>query len=539
MPFSNLPSILEKYEIYVSNFETEIGLADDEPSSGSSFSSNIDLDISPLLFLRSPVAQIGLQHVTIENLCLCFLNNEKIRIKISTPSDINFANFHITSDQIDELNHSFFDLQFTDFSATNIDDCLSYIDDMLNGNLSSYLIYRLALNFFDMDIFKNNIFSKPASKIDKISLTLEDIEICLRYTDFTLFSRRLFDAVLSGQDIMSIPVGSTTTKNLTSIKPKLTAQLEKKILNKSKFLKSSDERLAYSESYIFSTSTFENFYSIDLKTKSSERAALCVKITTEFHRACQTFLDIHFSHLTPEKETLITKLKKSNDALIQQGLTLQKILLIQREKHDPNFSPSLFASELVSIQKDETGSKTYFDIFNKNFLPDDETTCDIFFDKQASYTLGMLPNTNSLRVGPLSYSTECSRTTKISPRLTTNIVSSFQRLHGPTRFHPRILHIACDILSTSDQKFLRPINSDYPNFQTIHSILVEDHHFSSHFFSKNSDDITFHRMLKTENLLQRFHIVTLDENERPVTFPRNSIFSAKFVIKPYTSEFDH
>ena len=97
MPFSNLPSILEKYELYISNYETEIELSDDEPSSGSSFHPNIDLDISPLLFLRSPVAQIGLQHVTIENLCLCFLNNEKIRIKVSTPSEINYANFHITS----------------------------------------------------------------------------------------------------------------------------------------------------------------------------------------------------------------------------------------------------------------------------------------------------------------------------------------------------------------------------------------------------------------------------------------------------------
>ena len=72
MPFSNLPSVLEKYEIFISNYETEIQLNDDQPSSASLFPSNVDLDISPLLFLRSPVAQIGLQHVTIENLCLCY-----------------------------------------------------------------------------------------------------------------------------------------------------------------------------------------------------------------------------------------------------------------------------------------------------------------------------------------------------------------------------------------------------------------------------------------------------------------------------------
>ena len=539
MPFSNLPSILEKYEIFISNYETEIQLNDDQPSSASLFPSNVDLDISPLLFLRSPVAQIGLQHVTIENLCLCYLNNEKIRIKISTPSDINYANFHITSEEIQEANLSFFDLQFSDYSATNTDEAILYADELLDGNLSSFLIYRLALNFFDLDIFKDNIFSKPASKTDKISLSLQDIELCLRYTDFTLFTRRLFNAVLNGDDIVSIPPNSTSpiTNNLTCIKPKLTAQLEKKILDKSRFLKSFDERSNYEKTYIFSTSTFENFYNIDLKSKNNDNSALCVKITTEFHRACQTFLDIHFSHLTSEKQTLITNLKKSNEALIQQGLTLQKILLIQREKQSPSFSPSLFASELVSIQKDESGSKTYFDIFNKYFLPNDETTCDIFFDKQASYTLGTLPGT-SLHIGPLTYSSDCHRTTKMTPKLTANIVSSYQRLHGPIRNHPKILHIACDILSTSDQKVLRPINADYPNFQTIHSILVEDHHLTSRFFSKNTDDVTFHRMLKTETLLQRFHILTVDENERPVTLPRNSIFSAKFVIMPYTNELD-
>ena len=74
MSYSNLPSIFDKFDLFVSNYETEIELSDNEPSSASFFSTNTDLDISPLLFLRAPVAKIGLQHMTIENLCLCFLN---------------------------------------------------------------------------------------------------------------------------------------------------------------------------------------------------------------------------------------------------------------------------------------------------------------------------------------------------------------------------------------------------------------------------------------------------------------------------------
>ena len=87
MPLSDLPSIFHKYELLISNFETENSLDDTEPSSASFFASTADLDITPLLFLRAPVAQIGLEQITVDNLCLCFTNNELIKIKISTLLD--------------------------------------------------------------------------------------------------------------------------------------------------------------------------------------------------------------------------------------------------------------------------------------------------------------------------------------------------------------------------------------------------------------------------------------------------------------------
>ena len=540
MSYSNLPSIFDKFDLFVSNYETEIELSDNEPSSASFFSTNTDLDISPLLFLRAPVAKIGLQHMTIENLCLCFLNKEMIKIHFSTPPDINYSNLVTTSDIIKEKNLSSFNLQFTDFSATSIEECLSYANELIEGNLSSYLVYRLSLNFFDLDIFKENIFENPASISNKITLSSEDIEILLRYTDFTLFTRRLFNLVLNGEDPTNLPSKSANDliANLTYIKPKLTAALEKKILNKSEVLKSFDERKAYSDSYIFSTSNFEIFYLIDLKIKSTERRALSVKITTDFHNSLQTFFGINISDITPDNETVLSKLKTSNSALINQGLTLQKILLIQREKYAANFSPSLFTTELISIEKDNSGSKALINIYNKQFLPADESTFNLTIDPHGSYSLGCLPS-SSIHIGPLKFASECQNTTKTTPRLTTNILSSSQRLHGPVRFHPKILNITCDILSTSDQKMLRPVNEDFHNFRSLSTIVVDENHFNTRFFCKNSDDIFFHRMLKTETLLQRFHIFVCDENDRQVHFPRNSIFTAKLVIAPCTTEFDH
>lgn len=539
MPFSDLPSIFEKYDIFISNYQTELDLSDSSPSSASFFSSNTDLDLSPLLFLRAPVARIGIQHVTIENLCLCYLNNEQIKINFSTPPDINTANLVCTSDLIETKNLSSFNLRFGDFTATTIDECLFYINSLIDGNLSSFLIYRLSLNFFDLDLFKDDIFSKPTSVHNKISLSLEDIEILLKYTDFCLFTRRLFNAVLHGHDPVSLTSISDLTTNLTFLKPKLTALLEKKTLDKSDFLKSSVERQAYSQNYAFSTSNFDNFYSIDLKKDSHERTALSVKITTDFHNVLQTFFDINFSSLTDDKRTLVSNLISSNNSLIKQGLTLQKILLIQREKYNSNFSSTLFATEPISIQKDESGSKTSFDIYNKLFLPPDSSKLELIIDQQASYVLGSLPS-SSISIGPLTHASDCQKSSNPTPRLTTNILSASQKLHGSVRYHPKILNILCDVLSTSDQKVLRPpINEDFARFRPLFSILVDENHFSTRFFSKNSDHVTFHRMLKTETLFQQFNILVCDENERQVHFPRNSIFSAKLVISPCTNELDH
>ena len=448
MPLYDLPSIFEKYDIFISNYETELDLDDEEPSSASYFPCTTDLDISPLLFLRAPVAKIGIQYVTIENLCLCFLDKEVIKIHFSSPSEINSANLVCSSDVLDEKNATSFDLQFSDFSATTIDECLSYINNLIEGNLSSFLIYRLSFNFFDLDLFKD-IFSKPASIDNKISLSLKDIEILLRYIDCCLFTRRILAAVLNGHDTTRLS-SSDLTPNLIGLKPKLTALLEKNILNKSKVLKSADERLAYAETYVYSTSNFEDFYSIDLKTKSSDRSALVAKITTDLNNSLQTFFDINIDDLASADETELSNVKESNNKLIKQGLTLQKILLIQREKYESNFSPSLFATEPISIQKDESGSKTSFEIFNKQFLPPDNSQLQLLIDPQASYSLGCLPS-SPITIGPLTFDSECQKSTKTSPKLTSNILSSYQKLHGPCRFHPKILNIFCDVLSTSDQ----------------------------------------------------------------------------------------
>ena len=536
MPFYDLPSIFEKYDIFISNYETELNLSDDEPSSASYFPCTTDLDISPLLFLRAPVAKIGIQYVTIENLCLCFLDKELIKINFSSPPNINSANFFCTSDVITEKNATSFNIQFSDYSATSIDDCLSYINNLIEGNLSSFLIYRLSLNFFDLDLFKD-LFSKPASIDNKISLSLKDIEILLRYIDCCLFTRRLLNAVLNGHDTTTLS-SSVFTPNLLCLKPKLTALLEKNILNKSKILKNEEERLEYSYTYVFTTTDFKDFYSVDLKKESSERSDLAAKITSDFNNKLEDFFNIDSNDLPSADEKLLSDLKESNIKLIKQGLTLQKILLIQREKYESNFSPSLFATEPISIQKDESGSKTSFEIFNKQFLPPDDSQLQLSIDQQASYSLGCLPS-SSITIGPLTFASECQKSTITSPKLTSNILSSYQKLHGPCRFHPKVLNILCDVLSTSDQRIVRPINEDFPNFKSLFSILVDENHFNTRFFCKNSDEITYHRMLKTETLLQRFYILICDENERQVHFPRNSLFYAKLVIAPNKNEIDH
>ena len=446
MAFSrDLTSRFDSFEIFLSNHNIESSLSDDHPhSSASHFANVLNLDLIPLIFLKSTTARIALAQVSLSSLALCFLSTEKIRVKIVTPPSINECNHIATIDTVSEQNHNSLLISFCDYSATNSQECLTHVNHLLSDNLNAYLIYKLSFNFFDMNVFKENIFVN-LSPDNKITLSQNDLHILLYYINITLYTRRQLNSVLKGQPN---PPEKELTANLSNHQS-FNKGLEQTTLSKSKYLLNLDERKNMLENYVFKTLEIEQFYDINIHTKSDARDALDVKITTAMHDYFINILELDLDNPTPEHTKQITSLLKSNNDLIKQGLTLQQIILFQTQKLTNNFDPHLFNTDLVRLKLDHTGAKVCFEISNKSYLPPDETSCEISFDPTATYTLGSLlneDNNQQLTIGPFSHANDCSLTAKEKPLLTNRIKAGNQRLHGPIRYTHTHTHTAIDVI---------------------------------------------------------------------------------------------
>ena len=90
------------------------------------------------------------------------------------------------------------------------------------------------------------------------------------------------------------------------------------------------------------------------------------------------------------------------------------------------------------------------------------------------------------------------------------------------RFHPKILRISTSLLSSSSSKMLWPQIKDYEDFGILFSLIIDEAFLSSKFFCSISHDLSYHKMLKTDNLLQKITFLITDENQKIVTFAKST-----------------
>lgn len=433
MAFSrNLETQYDSFEIFLSNHEIEKNLTEDHAhSSASHFENILNLDLIPLIFLKSTTAKIALRQLSIDSPALAFLSTEHIEIKMTIPPKTNDSNHIITSESITEWNDKPFKITMSDFSANSNQNCLTFINELLDENLTSYLIFRLSLNFFDMNLFKDNMFDN-VSPDNKISLSKEELKLLLHYINITLFTRRQLEAVLTGQATIE---ESKLTANFSNLNSSFDETLESTVLSKSKYLLDLNERKNMLDNHIFTTLNIEQFYGIDLTTDNNLRKALGVAITTNIHDYIINILEWDLDHPSATHATNIALHRTSNDNLIKQGLTLQQLLLLQIQKRTHNFDTSIFHTDLVKLKLDDTGAKVRFEIANTSFLPPDESSIQILFGPKTTYTLGGLQTNdqNRLKIGPLGHKSDCSPASRLKPQLTNHILAENQRLHGPIR----------------------------------------------------------------------------------------------------------
>ena len=454
---------------------------------------------------------------------------EHISITLSAPKDILTSNFLFSTKNIPPTNDKVFILEFTDFTAPTPEDPLTYINDLFGHHMNPFIAYRLSLNFFDKDLFKEDLFSK-ASLIDPIKFTMDDLNLLLQYIDIMAFTRQVYAVVLAAGNERMRP-----TFKLSNIQPSLTKENEKKALTASATLKSVAERTTQNEKEFFHLSKFEWFYGVPLKTSSQKRVELTAKLEANFITILNDALGINPSSPATDQD-LLSKLQISNLAMLAQGETIRRILLVQLAKIDTPHHPSsssLFTTEFLSLSTDESSTKTKFSI-NNQFLPPDETKVTILLPKQASYCLGCSASQTHIKIGPISNHT--NTLSNHSPHFSNIITSRTQRLPCAIRNHPKLIRLSTNILSASENKDLWPKNEDFPEFHTIFCAAIDETTIQQRFIHKTSSELDYHRMLRSENSLHQIALLVQDQNSRIIFFPRNTYVFVTIRLEPLSKE---
>lgn len=513
----------EKFEIFLTNLDVENSLEDGDISSASFFKTPVNLDVQPLLYLRSASAKLSLSYLTIDQLALAFTSSESMSINMTTPEEILETNTIFTKKNIVPINESPFTLQFSDFAATTPHAPLEYMNRMF-ANINSFLIYRLSIAVFDKDIFKEGLF-KHASIMDPIEFTPQEVDILLRYVDAMAFCRRFLHVVLSRNDQTSKPEFT-----FTNTKPLLSEVLEKATLNNSRIFKSISERATYESKKIFHLINFQDFYKVDLKEISATRRTLATQLITHLRFVLENCFLVDLDNPNPSDTKLIDDMSASNLKLLSQAKTLRQILTVERSKLETSFAAPLFNADFLSVSMDESAAKTKFTIMNRMFLPPDETEITISIPPRASYALGCDPAETFIKIGPISSATDTF--SKRAPNLTNLIMSRTQRLRSSVRHHPKLIRVCTDVLSSSENKQLWPTDDEFADFQTIYCQIIDESTYQQRFIHKTSMDLDFHRMLRSQNTLESLTFLLQDECGKIVYFPRNTYVFAAFRLEP-------
>ena len=522
----------DKFELFVSNVEIEDNLADSDSSSAAHFTTHISLDLEPMLFLRSASAKLSLSYLTIDTLALAFTSSESISISFLSPKEILSSNLIFSDETITTTNNKLFMLQFTDFTAPTITAPIEYMNKLISSHMNLFIAYRLSLTFFDKNLFIDDLFSH-GSLLSPITLSDDEICLLLRYIDITAFMRQVLAITLPGEVGKDPP--PFTFSNLT---PVFSSDLEKTTLANSKTLKSLADRKTTEATTFFHLVDFSSFHDVNLSVKGKPRKDLIERMKTHIRSVIEfgygVPLAVPLTDLSTADKTLVNNIKLSNLAMLAEGETLRRILLVQRSKIAASSVPPPFIStEFLSLSLDDGGTKAKFVINNQHFLPPDETQISLSLPKKAAYTLGCSPLQEHIQIGPISHDSDTI--SNRLPHFSNSILSSAQRLLCSIRHHPKLVRVLTDVLSPSENKNLWPTSDEFAAFQTIFCIHIDESTFQQRFIHKTSTDVDFHKMLRSENSLQKFSLLFCDENGRMLSFPRNTYVFVTIRLEPVSS----
>ena len=498
------------YEFIFSNDSLEDENEDGVVSSASDFYVDCEISLFPLTFMRSTNAECALKLFHVNSSPLSLIENQLVEVHVNTPLDSLPSNHKFHALEVGKINKKPFLLHTDNFSANGSKDAtLQSINKLLSTRVNLYLLWRMAGNSFDIDVFKEGLFEN-VRKHTELSLCSDEIRLLSAYCDITSYTRRRYLEIL-GDYITPIEIPPMRSSSLYA---PLAPDQEGKILDKSTILKSSTEignvlRKMATPPMIH----FTIFYGVDLSQPNAARDSLDNLLSTHYIKILKV-MQINLNSLDEDDKTLLSQIQQSHLTLLKHANCVNALLTLEQARLSHENRECLF--QLDFLQLEQNAGRVSFSI-NNHVLPDDSTTVKIILPESISYVCGTKSRQDRITVGEVSYRTKTQET---RPKFTNAIVTSRgDRLYTPIKNHPNLIYVCTDLLSESSIYKTLPRQSKFPHYNVLHVERVNEETLTSNTIYKCPTDLVYHRILRSFNHLNRVRLLLLDEYWEKIYFP--------------------
>lgn len=506
--YTALQTTQKHFDLFFSNAKEEDQL-DDGISCASEFQVDCTINLRPLTFMRSTNTECALKIFHADSSPLTICAGETIEVFFKSPTDLLTSNKHFYSTKIEKLNSTPFLITTSDFSATsNKHDVLDYINHLLGCQANFYFMWRLSLISFDLDIFNEGMFGQsPFQRV--YQLTLGDIELISAYTTIAIYTRIQFLKILAEH----VPGIDLPTVSFPGSYTPLTRERERELIDESLSLKPSVSRdREVSEMATKPLVDFAIFNAVDLSRGSRKRNALDTVIRTRYVSDL-SLMQMDLAHLSAEDKELMSQFQRSHIALIKQAECIHLLLALE---HARLTQPAKLLIQHNFLTLKLSVTRTQF-VINNRILPRDETAVKIVFPPNTSYVLGTRSREEPVIIDNISHSTETGSTRTMFTL--SSVTNDGHRLYTPIKSFPSLVHICTDILSDSSIFKSMKTNTLFSHFNVLHTEKISEDNLVTNSVYKPPDELSFHRILRSFNQLNRVKILLLDGYFQKVYFP--------------------
>ena len=436
-----------QYTLQITNEPIETNLPPDELSSAKDFTITLNptLNLNQLSYMQSLDWEVALENLQIDSNPLVFQSNETIDTYLHIPPELARDNFVMHSAAIEKKNKVALGVNVTEYHSTKLTDAIEFINNLLQKGSNLFIITGYAEVLFDSaSIIQENMFR--GLQIDlEITIWTQDLLLLAKYIDIALFSRlkavEFLNAMINPERPVSQLVHPDTFVFNRGV---LTKESESKILERSNFLNTINERRLFNKNLNVASNpmemvNFTDFYDIDLsrKSRSSTRHQRNQEKINEQIQRLQSSLNTYLNlldkltkkdgKLLPPNVLYIEEMISNNIKILSLGKKLHELIHVELEKLQVREGSKLFSRSFLAISLDHSLLKCQFFI-DRNKLAEN-CSLTAYFPPIVSYKLGSNRDIsthryNSVRVGPITM----NAVTNPFPKITNIIMNVSQRL---------------------------------------------------------------------------------------------------------------